>query len=99
MNLYRLVERFGVDEFLVGDLIEQRQSGRSRAWLCHQLVVALLAAVARDVVAHPLRSTIAVLVAMVLHYVTINTWGVYGPSIDMTIGGMILDAVALNRPA
>jgi len=94
----RLLTRFGVDDALIGDLVEQRDAGRSRAWLWWQLSVALLAVVARDIAKQPLRFAIALLLAWMLRYVTIGAWSAYEPSIDMTIGRLFLDVVPMSRP-
>jgi hypothetical protein len=94
----RLLQRFGVDDALIGDLVEQRQAGRSRVWLWWQLLVAVLAVVARDIAMQPIRFAIGLLLAGLLRYVTIGAWGAYEPWIDMTIARLFLDAVPLNRP-
>ena len=94
-----LMERFDVDPALIGDLLEQRRAGRSRAWLWRQLIIALLSATTRDVVAHPVRSTTAALLAIGVRYVAIRAWSAYEPVIDMRIGETLLDMVPLNHAA
>lgn len=93
-----LMRRFGVDDALLGDLVEQRHAGRSRTWLWRQLLVALLAVMVGEIAAHPIRSTTTLLLAVALRYMTIYAWGAYAPSVDMAIGGVLLDAFPLSRP-
>jgi len=44
---------FGVDEALIGDLVEQYSAGRSALWLCKQIAVALAVCVASAVRSDP----------------------------------------------
>jgi hypothetical protein len=95
-----LLIRFGVDEALLGDLIEQHNAGRPRAWLWRQVRGAIFSTLVRDMTAHPFRATIAVLLALQLRYLTTRVWGSYEPSVDMRIVGTLLDAVSpLGRHA
>jgi hypothetical protein len=67
-----MLERFGVDESLIGDLIEQYRGGRSPGWLWRQVIVAIAASAAarvrrdRAVIAV---SSVVVAVAVALPYV------------------------------
>jgi hypothetical protein len=62
----QMLSRFSVDEALIGDLIEQRQSGRSTTWLCFQTVVAISRAVALDIRRRPARAVLAVVFGLML---------------------------------
>ena len=44
-----LMDRFGVPDALIGDLVEQQRAGRSAAWLWRQAVVAVLETTRRRV--------------------------------------------------
>ena len=37
-----LLQRFGVPDALIGDLVEQQRAGRSSVWLWHQVIVAVV---------------------------------------------------------
>src|SRR5579871_4206225 len=92
-----LLERFGADESLIGDLIEQQRAGRSRLWVWRQLAGALLGAVVRDIVDHPVRLAFALLLAFVLRYVALALWTTFEPRIDLAIGGVVGDVIPLSR--
>src|SRR5689334_23254640 len=94
-----LMERFGVEHALIGDVVEQRRAGRSRAWFWRQVVVALFSALARDLAAHPLRSTIAALFALVIRYLAIGAWSAYEPAIDVNIAEALLHVMPLQHAA
>ena len=94
-----LLTRVGVDEAMVGDLLEQRHAGRSRAWLGCQVAGAVISVLVRDMAAHPLRATIGALLALGMRSLTIRMWGPHEMSVDGAVGGALLDAVSLGRPA
>jgi hypothetical protein len=94
-----LMDRFGVEPALIGDVLEQRRAGRSRAWFWRQVVVVLFSAVVRDLAAHPLRSTIGALLALVIRHLAIRAWSAYEPAIDMKIGETLLDVMPLHHTA
>jgi hypothetical protein len=94
-----LLTHVGVDQALIGDLIEQRRAGRSRAWCWRQVVVVLLSAVARDLAAHPVRATIAALLGLVIRYLAIRAWSAYEPAIDMNIAEALLHVMPLQHAA
>lgn len=48
-----LLERFGVRESLVGDLIEQYEHGRSLRWFCQQALLAVTFEAVTDVKIRP----------------------------------------------
>lgn len=47
-----LLERFGVDASLLGDLAERRQAGASRVWFWRQAIVAVLLQIVSDLSRH-----------------------------------------------
>lgn len=56
----RLLLRFGPrDESVVGDLIEEYGSGRSRVWYWRQILSAILLTTRRELGADPLRAVVA----------------------------------------
>ena len=90
----------GVDDALIGDLVEQRHAGRSRAWLWRQAAGAIVAALVRDAAVQPLRTAAAVIVALVLRQLTIRAWGVHELSVDSWIVEALRDSsLSLSRPA
>jgi hypothetical protein len=63
----RLMERFRVDEALIGDLIEQHHAGRPVLWLWQQALVALAKTAIDDVGRHHWFAVRAILVGWSLH--------------------------------
>ena len=54
-----LLERLGpADEELIGDLVEEYQSGRSRVWIWYQVLVTVFHHVARTLRGHPGRAAV-----------------------------------------
>jgi hypothetical protein len=94
-----LLARFGVHDAVIGDICEEQQAGRSRVWVSRQMVVALLLAVMRDVVAHPLRSTATAVLAVVARNLVFRAWVANEPSIDVAVGQALLGMISLSRPA
>lgn len=66
MRPANLMQRFGVDESLIGDLAEQRRAGRSRSWFALQSVAAISTVVAQDIRRHPVRALMAVVLGLAL---------------------------------
>ena len=65
-----LLERLGpADEALVGDLVEEYQTGRSRLWVWYQVVTAILLHTARTLRAHRRRSTAGILCGWLIMFV------------------------------
>jgi hypothetical protein len=62
----RLLTRLGVDEALIGDLLEAQSAGRSRVWLWRQVVGAIGSVLAHDALARPLRTVVFVVLALLL---------------------------------
>jgi hypothetical protein len=91
--------RLGVDEALIGDLIKVQKGGRSRAWLWRQVAGATASALAQDVLARPLRTIVAVVLALLLRDLAVRVWAPYEPLIDMGISRTLIDVVSLGRPA
>lgn len=56
------MERFGVSEALLGDIEEERRSGRSLLWLAKQVIVAITATVTRDLWLHKFLALRAIIV-------------------------------------
>jgi hypothetical protein len=94
-----LLTRLGVDEALIGDLIEVQKAGRSPAWLWREVAGATASALAQDALARPLRTIVTVVLALMLRDLTVHVWGPYEPSIDMAIGRALIDVVSLGRSA
>lgn len=94
-----LLKRFGVSDALVGDLVEQHAAGRSRAWLWRQIAGAAVSALAGDLMAHPFRAAMTVLLGLAVRDLTIHGWAWYEPSIDYGIASALLDLVSLRQPA
>ena len=57
----------GKRESLVGDLIEQYQQGRSRAWYWRQAIAAIFGSIANDIRAHKLLALRAAILGLVLY--------------------------------
>jgi hypothetical protein len=71
-----LMDRFGVDEGLVGDLTEENAPHRSHVWIWRQAIAAIVGAGARDLRAHPVLSGGAVIVGLSLLWLShdIEDW-------------------------
>lgn len=93
-----LLTRFGVDESLVGDLIERRRAGASFVWFAAQCVVAVTWATTRAVRSHPLRAVATILVGLLLRQLTIRLWAPQEPTLDMDIAGGLLSVFSMNQP-
>jgi hypothetical protein len=63
--LERVLFRVDLDPSLVGDLIEQRNAGRSRRWFWRQMLIAIVAGMARAAWAHKLLALRAMSVGIV----------------------------------
>jgi len=93
----KLLQRWGVDEALIGDLAEQRAAGRSRAWFWRQVIAAVARRLVSDVIAHPFRTMFAVAIGLILRRLTLAAWGTNGPAIDMQIGDLFLGLSPLSH--
>jgi hypothetical protein len=73
-----LMDRFGVPDALIGDLVEQRCADRSAAWLWRQAVVAILQATRRSVLTQKRVALVTALVsaAGLLFWVE-SSWALY----------------------
>lgn len=60
-----LLERFGVDQDLTGDLIERYARGRSRFWVYRQVLLAIVIGSVRDITRHRLLFARAVVVGVI----------------------------------
>jgi hypothetical protein len=74
-----LMNRFGVPEPLVGDLLEERSRRRSALWQWRQTVVAILWAVARDIRAHRWLAARAVLTGWAVGQLAAPVWRIAMP--------------------
>jgi hypothetical protein len=75
-----LLERFGVDEALVGDLVEEYGRNRSRVWFWRQTLVAVIKKGATDIRSHKLLAVRAVVIGwMVASLVGWTTKQFVGP--------------------
>ena len=82
----RLLERVGVDESLIGDLVEQHHAGRSAMWLWRQAVIAVAARVVAVVESDPTVVGVAAVVAAVavaLPYVWMHFLWHYAVMLDV----------------
>ena len=51
----RLMQQFGVDDSLIGDVLEQCRAGRSAVWLWRQTIIAVAQQIVSGVQQHPLQ--------------------------------------------
>jgi len=82
-----VMERFGVDESLIGDLVEQHRAGRSALWLSRQTVIAVAAGVASTVSSDPTIVGVAAVVgaaAFALPYMWMHFLWHYAVMLDTT---------------
>ncbi len=89
-----LLTRLDVDDALIGDLLEQRNSGRPRTWFWRQIAGAVASILTRDLAAHPFRTTMTVLAALLLRVVTFRVWRPYQASIDGRIIGPLIEVAS-----
>jgi hypothetical protein len=92
-----VLDRFGVDAALVGDVIEQREQ-HGRLWLWRQVAVALAAGLMDDVRRHPLAAALTVAGAFASRLAMTSIWRPIEPSLDMYIAGVIVEHIQLSRP-
>jgi hypothetical protein len=93
-----ILERFGIDEAVIGDLVEQLARGRSQVWFWRQAVSALLLAIYRDLRTSPFLLLRSMVMGVLVWRTWILLWSMTGLSFNMWVGRMILDAVGLSRP-
>jgi hypothetical protein len=80
-----VMARFGVDESLIGDLVEQHRAGRSAVWLWRQTVMAVAARVAATVASDPMVVGVAAVagaVALALPYLWMHVLWHYVVMVD-----------------
>jgi hypothetical protein len=70
--------RLGVNDALVGDLIEQCQAGRSCVWLCRQVIATIILSVAKDIRDDKLLALRSMMItwAILIPWVE-STWALY----------------------
>jgi hypothetical protein len=81
-----VMERFGVDESLIGDLVEQHRAGRSALWLWRQTVIAVAARVASVGRSDPTVvgvAAVVIAIAIALPYIWIHFLSHYVAMLDM----------------
>ena len=97
----RLLERVGIDEGLIGDLIEQRHAGRSALWLWWQTVMTIVARIRSDLRRDPTPlwcAAGAVAIALVLPYVWRHVVWDYAVRLDVTWYPATIDWLARSSP-
>jgi hypothetical protein len=73
-----LMDRFGVPDALIGDLVEQQRAGRSAAWLWRQAVVAVLETTRRRVLSQKGVAVVTALIsAAALLFWVESSWALY----------------------
>ena len=80
-----VMERFGVDESLIGDLVEQHRAGRSALWLWRQTIIAVAARVAFAAQSDPTTvgvAAVVVAVGLALPYVWMHFLWHYAVMVD-----------------
>jgi len=96
-----LLTRFGVDASLIGDLVEQHRSGRSRLWFWRQTVVAIAARVAAtmsiDLAVVRIAAVVAV-IALAESYLWMHVFSHYANVLYMTWYPYSIDWMARTSP-
>jgi hypothetical protein len=93
-----LMNRFGIAESVIGDIVEQFPAGRSQLWFWRQTCGAIVLAILDDVAKSPFFVIRAVLSGLLLLAACQGFFRWTQPSLDMWISGLILDQVSLSRP-
>jgi hypothetical protein len=93
-----LMDRLGVGEAVIGDLVEQVRAGRSRAWFWRQAFGAIGAGLVSDIRTHPVLVLRAVVIGLLLRQAIIAWWGWVEPEMDSWVGRQLLDVFDLHRP-
>ena len=96
-----VMERCGVDESLIGDLVEQHRGGRSALWLWRQTVMAVAARVASAVQSDPTVvgvAAVVVAVALALPYVWMHFLWHYAVMLDMAWYPRSINWLARSSP-
>jgi hypothetical protein len=96
-----VMERFGVDESLIGDLVEQHRAGRPAVWLWRQTVMAVAARVASTVASDPIVVGVAAVVgavALALPYMWMHVVVHYVVMLDMAWYPRSIDWLARSSP-
>jgi hypothetical protein len=92
-----LLDRFGVDESVTGDLVEQLARGRSQAWFWRQALGAVVLAVYRDCRMHPFLVARSLLLGLVAWSASTLLWISEGQSFNIWIWQIMFDAFGLHR--
>src|SRR5579862_5057290 len=70
-----LLEHFGVEQALIGDVLEECARGRSLFWCWHQVLTALVSRTAQDISAHEwlaMRAVATGWIVLLLTFVTLS---------------------------
>jgi hypothetical protein len=89
-----LAQRLVSNHALLGDLVEQFESGRSTLWYWRQVLLAIVAVFSQDIRAHKLLATRAVLTALATWYCF---WWLYDLSVVLTLSPPDLDSFQYSR--
>ena len=73
-----LLERMGLDAALTGDLLEERERGRSAIWYWRQVLVAVCVAIRDAVRNHKADSFRVAAIGFAMQYLVIFLWALYG---------------------
>jgi len=92
-----LLDRFGIDESVTGDLVEQRARGRSHVWFWRQALGAIVVAVYRDCRTNPVLVARSMLLGLVAWSASTLLWSSEGQSFNIWIGQIIFDAFGPSR--
>jgi len=78
-----LFERLDLDAALTGDLLEERDLGRSAIWYWRQVLVAVWIGIWRAVRQHKLLTLRAVLTGFAIESTIISLWSQWGPDLSI----------------
>jgi hypothetical protein len=73
-----LMQRFGVPDALIGDLVEQQRAGRSSVWLWHQVIVTVVETTHRAIRNQKGNALVTALLSAAALFVWVkSTWALY----------------------